>query len=164
MDHFWKKNLKDFLNFLMVIIILCGLIGNIMSFKVFSSPTLKKHTISIFFRFIAIFDQIMVINGVFYFISVKFGFDISLSNDFFCKFKDYMVYSNGAISPWLMVVVLMERFICIRFPKKFSFCYMFKFQLLLVFIVVSYNYIFYSFMTWNSVLVLGNHLRSVLRY
>ena len=158
MDEFWNKNLKDFLNFLMIIILIMGFIGNIMCFKVFSSPTLKKHPISIFFRFIAIFDQIMIVNGVFYFILLKFGFSLSRTTDFFCKFKEYLVYTNGAISTWLMVVVSLDRFICIRFPKRFSFCYKLKFQLLVVFIVVAYNYIFYSFMTWNSVLIAGKPL------
>ena len=153
MNDFWETIIKDFLSFLLVIVIILGIVGSIMCFKVFSSDALHKNPISFFYRVISVFDLIMMTDAIAYFIKQQFGYDLSLANDFFCKFRLYYSFSNGAISPWLMVIVSLDRFIMIRFPNRFQFLFTIKFKFAIVCIVVVYSYCFYSFMTWNSHLI-----------
>lgn len=155
MDDFWQTNLTDLLHYLLINVIILGIIGNILCFKVFSTPALHKHPISVFFRVMAIFDLIMMLNAINFFFIQKFNLYLKLSNDFFCKVTDYFEYGTGPISPWIMVIVSLDRYICIRYPKKFLFCFKFRFQFVLICTIVSYNYIFYSFITWNSLLTEG---------
>lgn len=155
MNEFWRRNLKDLLHFLMINTLMLGFVGNAINIKVFSTKTIKRHPISTYFKVISVFDTVMLILGLFYFIKMKYDYDLTLSSDFFCKFQLYLVYTNGAVSSWLMVVVSLDRFICIRFPRKFSFFYKFKFQIAVTLIIVAYNYVFYSFTTWNSFLIIG---------
>lgn len=150
-----EKNFLDVLNFLIVNIVVLGFAGNFMCFKIFNSSHLRKHPISVFFRVIAFFDSIMLVNATFFFIYRKFDIDLSNYNAVFCKFKSYLIYSNGPISPWLMVIISFDRFISIGFPKKFSFLFKLNFQIAIICIIVVFNYSFYSFMFFNTYLVAG---------
>ena len=158
MNEFWETNLTDLLHYLLTNVIILGLIGNIICFKVFSTPALQKHPISFFFKVIAVFDFIMMFNGINFFALQKLNFDLSLKNDIFCKLNSYFEYATGPISPWIMVIVSLDRFICVCYPKMFLFRFKFRFQLVLVFIIIGYNYIFYSFILWNNVLIEGKIL------
>ena len=57
-------------------VILVGLIGNIMIFKVFSTESLQKHPISVFFKVMSIFDMIMMLNGINFFVQQKFNYNL----------------------------------------------------------------------------------------
>lgn len=147
----------EILDYLLMNVAFLGFIGNFFCYKVFSSsPTLHKHPISIFFRAIPIFDSIMLLNSFSYVLSHKFSFSFSRTSDFMCKFKSFFFYATGPISPWLMVFVSIDRFISIRFPKRFPFLLKSSFRISLICAVAVYNYLFYAFMTWNSFLVAGN--------
>jgi len=99
----------------------------------------------------------MLINALSYLISEEFNLNLPILNDFFCKFQSYLTYANGPISPWLMVVLSFDRFMSIAFPKRFNFLFQFKFQVFIIGAVVAFNYIYYSFMIWNTVLVAGKY-------
>lgn len=155
----------EVLDYLMMNVAVLGLIGNLFCYKVFSSsPTLHKHPISIFFRAIAIFDSLMLLNAFTYVLAHKFSFSFSRTSDFLCKFKNFFFYATGPISPWLMVFVSIDRFISIRYPKRFPFLLKTSFRIVLICFVALYNYLFYAFMTWNSVLVAGNKLTQLNNY
>ena len=155
MNDSTENIVRDLLSFLLLAIIILGIVGSIMCFKVFSSDALHKNPISFFYRVISVFDLIMMTDAIAYFIKQQFGYDLSLANDFFCKFRLYYSFSNGATSPWLMVIVSLDRFIMIRFPNRFQFLFTIKFKFAIVCTVVVYSYLFYSFMTWNSHLITG---------
>ena len=140
----------DVLDFCLLLTAILGFVGNFFSFKVFSSSSLRKNPISIFFCVISIFDSIMLINVFFYSIWHQYSIALEKTSDFICKFKDYFFYATGPISPWLMVVISIDRFICIRFPKKFPFLFKRPYQIAIICAVISYNYIFYSCITWNT--------------
>jgi hypothetical protein len=156
MDALSNKIYIEVLDYLLLNVAVLGFIGNFLSYKVYStSPSLQKHPISIFFRVIPIFDSIMLANSFTYVLSHKFSFSFSRTTDMLCKVKSYFFYAAGPISPWLMVIVSIDRFISIRFPKRFPFLFKRTFRICLISTIVIYNYLFYSFMTWNSRLVSG---------
>ena len=152
-----EKDITDILHFLLINVIIYGLIGNFLCYKVFSTPKLKKYPITVYFRSISVFDSIMMLNALIYFLNQKYSWDLSLLNDFFCKMRNYFLYSTGSISSWIIVFVSFDRFLFIAFPKKFQLIRKFIFQISVVAIIASYNYILYSFMAWESVLILGKY-------
>lgn len=155
MDAFWNKNLMDLLDFIMINMIVFGFMGNILCFKIFSCSHLRKLPISVFFCFISVYDSICLVNAVIYFLLRKFSWNMALVDDFFCKINNYIIYANGPISAYLMVVVSFERFLSIRFPRRFNYLFKPSFQVVMSVSIIIYNYIFYSFMIWNTVLVAG---------
>lgn len=129
--------------------ILLGLIGNIFTFLVFSSSSIRKHSISNYFRAIAICDLMILCNGIFHFLYNLIEFNLDVVNDFFCRIKSFIFYSFGAISPWLMVIVSVDRLLNIRYPKRFMFLHNTRYQIGLILAVSIYNFLLYSFMAWN---------------
>lgn len=145
--------LTDILHVLMLAVVVFGFLGNFLSFRIYSSSSLRKHPISIFFRTIAVFDSIMLVNGFSFLLYKKYDFSFNRLSDFICKFKNYFFYACGPISPWIMVVISIDRLISIMFPKRFPILFKSQFQICVILAVTIYNYLVYSFMVWNSVLV-----------
>ena len=147
-----SENLIDLLHFLALNLIIFGFVGNVLCYKVFSSTRLQNYPVSVYMRAISIFDSVMLINAIVYFMDQKFKLNLSLLSDFFCKFKFYFSYCNGPISPWIIVVVSLDRYLSIAFPKRFTLFMKSRFQISIMGAIFIYNYVLYSFMTWNSVL------------
>ena len=143
-----------FLYFLIFSIIL-GAFGNLLNFIIFTSSAsrMRKHSMSIYFRTIAIFDTIMLVETSLYFVHEMFNYDIAQLNGFFCKTSMYFLYSTGAISPWLMVIVSVDRFLSIRFGRRFSLIFKTSFKISIICGIVVYCYLLYSFTTWNTELI-----------
>lgn len=155
--HDKQTVLADILHFFIITVVVYGLIGNILCFKIYSSSPLRKHSVSLFFRVIAIVDSIMLVDAFLIFMTQKYAFSLIRVHDIFCRFKDYFFYATGPITPWLMVVISIERFLSISYPKKFDFLFKRSFQIAIICIICVFNYLFYSFITWNSRLVVqGN--------
>jgi phosphotransferase system glucose/maltose/N-acetylglucosamine-specific IIC component len=55
-----------------------------------------------------------------------------------------------------MVAISNDRFFNITYPNRFPFLFSKKFQLAFIFILIGLNYIYYSFLTWNSYLISNN--------
>lgn len=51
----------------------------------------------------------------------------------------------------MKVVVSVDRFLNIAYPKRFTLAFKPRVQLSIIIGIVSFNYIYYSFITWNSV-------------
>lgn len=147
--------LLDILNYFIVNIVLLGFVGNILCFKIYSSVALRKHSISIFFRTIAIIDSFMLITGFLYYLEQKYEFKFIDLNVVFCKFKDLLFDAAGPVSPWLMCVVSVDRFVSIGFPKRFPLLFKFKFQLCVICFIIVFNYALYSPVIWFNVLQQG---------
>lgn len=157
----WRmsESIEDFLirltSFLMFIATLFGFFGNFLSFLIFSTTSIRKNSISIYFALMAIFDSVLLVNSVYYFISDMTGFLINRVNDFFCRTKNYFFYAAGPVSPWLMVAISTDRFIRIGFPKRFMFFSKRIFQVAVISTIITYNFALYSFIIWNSQLERG---------
>ena len=142
-------------NYLLLTLVCFGFIGNFFIFQIYSNTSLRKYSISIYFRAIAIFDSLMLVNAIIYFLYINFNVDVAILNIVTCKLREYFVYVNGSISPWIVVVVSIDRFMSIRFPRRFPLIFKFKFQICVILSIVVFSYIFYSPIIWESILVEG---------
>jgi hypothetical protein len=141
------------LNFLMLNVLLYGLIGNFLCFKIFSSTKLNKYPISIYFRAISIFDSLGLIQAIDFLLNVNFNFYIKKLNDTMCKIQNYYVFATAPISPWLMVIVSFDRFINSAFPKRFLFLHKFRTQFGTILFFILFNYLLYWFVLWKSSII-----------
>ena len=139
----------DILHFFIISVFIYGVVGNLLCYKIYTSSPLRKQSVSIFFRVIAIIDTIVLANALLKFIAFKYELAITELNVFFCMFKSYFFYSIGPIAPWLMVYVSIDRFVSITYPKRFEFIFKLPFQISILVFVCVFNFSFYSFMTWN---------------
>lgn len=143
--------IKDVILSILFVSIIVGLVGNILSFVIFFyAPSIRKLSISIYFRAIACIDSIMLVDAISFLVSRKFGIGLIQLNTFLCKFKIYFSYATGAIPPWLMVFISIDRFIKISFPKRLTRFFTLSFQILVIVTTIVYNYFVYSFIIWNS--------------
>ena len=148
----------------MINVLLYGLIGNFLCFKIFSSTKLSKYPISIYFRAISIFDSLCLIQSIDFLLNVNFNFYIKKLNDTLCKIQNYYVFASAPISPWLMVIVSFDRFINSAFPKRFLILHKFRTQIVIVFSIVFFNYFLYWFVLWKSSIIeiTGNRLYCII--
>ena len=113
-----------------------GLYGNIICCLIYSGKKFEKISCSFYYRVLSINNILVSLYTLEYFI----GFIISdkdshyirhLSN-IYCKLVTYIEWATLSISTWLMVIILFDRFMTIKFNKKFRFLENFKFKCLMV--------------------------------
>lgn len=150
------KYFTYFLNFSSVITMIFGSIGNCLVYKLYSSVSFKKFSLSIYFRTISIIDSLNMLNIFILYIRHQFGIDLSQSIRLFCTFQTYLTYIPGAISAWLMVFVSVDRFFKIGYPRRLQVIFNKNIQLAIIVTTIVFNYVYYSFITWNSMIVMNN--------
>lgn len=149
--------LYDFLVFFSLFVIVFGLLGNFCVFKIYFSSKLRKNTLSLYFQAMSLIDSFMLIQMLNQSMLIYFGWDIRFQSDFTCKTTYYTSFSFGPMVAWMLVIISIDRFVNIAFPKKFSFLFRKEFQLFLIIFIIAFNLGFYSFMVWNShIVVLDN--------
>jgi hypothetical protein len=66
---------------------------------------------------------------------------------------NYFSYVLSPATAWLMVIISLDRFLNVAYPRRFPLFSNKIFQFTLSLIIILYNYIYYSFTVWNSYLV-----------
>ena len=99
------------------VIILVGLIGNILSFIVFSRKKFKNTIFETYFRVMAITDTITMLYPLDLFLQEKEPAK-TFANLYFlrCVYFEYVVYFIPAISAWILTLISFDRMISIVFP------------------------------------------------
>lgn len=120
-----------------------GLLGNILLWIVYSQGSLRKLSVSIYFRLVAIFCAFQCLIFLIYYI-----FDESFSNifkhsDLACRLIIYSYFLPTPIAGWFEVAASLDRFLTIVFPNKFTFIQRPIFQRIVVFAIIVYNMAFY---------------------
>lgn len=145
-------------NLFLLAILFFGSIGNFLVYKIYSSPALKKLSLSIYFRIISIIDTLNLTNLIFLYLRKQFGIDLNQSIAILCALLSYNTYTQGAISAWLMVIISLDRFFKIVYPRRFPILFNKSIQLTGIFTTLTFNYAYYSFITWNSMILVVNNL------
>lgn len=88
-----------------VIIISLGLLGNIISFIIFSRKTFRKNSISTYCRALAVLDCIIIIEliHIVHYIINSTKLDFSNLTDATCKIFYYLSAQYGSIPAWILV-------------------------------------------------------------
>lgn len=146
---------RNFLVFFSFFAVIVGLIGNCISYKIYSQ-SLRKNTLSIYFRTMSVFNNLVLFYMLIEAIQQYFGWDIRVTCDMACRTFDYGLLVVGAIPGWLLVPVSADRFLHICRPNRYPLFFEFKFQLGLISFIIGYNLALYSPNIWNSQMIRAN--------
>ena len=110
-----------------IAVITIGLLGNILTFIVFSRPVFAKNSISTYCRALAVFESLTVYQLVADIIFVFYKDFIPQSSDLGCKLVNYFGMLNGSIPGWILIAFSIDKVLSMKnrakFIKKRSFQY-----------------------------------------
>lgn len=124
-------------------VILIGILGNILSYFVFSRTVFRKNSISVYCRALAIFDCFTIsqlatdIALVFYDI---YPADLS---DTWCKLSFYINTAGSSIPAWILVAFAVDKTMSMRKSQRFEFMKKRSFQYGAIAVIVLFNLILY---------------------
>lgn len=120
------------------LISLVGITCNILSILVFERQKLKKFSYSIYWKTMSIFDSLILLNIIRYWIRDFLEVDIDLISPFFCRFSIYLSYVAGATSMCLESLIIFDRFFIIVYPNRFKIIKERRFQITAISLSIVY--------------------------
>lgn len=117
---------------------LLGITCNILSILVFERKPLKKHSYSIYWKSIAVFDSLLLLHTFRHWSRRVLNADIDLISPLFCRFNEYQPYVAGGVSLWLESVITFDRYLTIVYPNRFTLIKQSRFQITVISITVAY--------------------------
>ena len=114
------------------ILYIFGIVGNTICFLIYSHQKLNKISVSFFFKAISINNCFILLQQILRLTDPAFSYDMELLSVFSCKLVKYVDFSTASINSWIMVYVLMDRLISIKFNRKFLIFYNLKFKCLIL--------------------------------
>jgi hypothetical protein len=142
------KEIAKILAYLSLVISVFGFIGNVLIFFVYRRPIMKKTSVSLYFQVNVFVENFIVLNMIRVSFIRAWQMDLRFVNDFFCKTAQYSVFAIGAISPWILVAVSIDRFLAIAYPKRFKLIYTEKFKSIYILSLFIFNILLYSPQLW----------------
>lgn len=131
-------------NYFSLLIVLIGVPGNILMFIVFFISSLRKLSVSMYFRAMALANIYININWVEKFLNNQFGFVFINQSNFACKASYFTLYVAFSFAAWLMVAANLDRFLVIAYSTRFQFIRKNYFPLGVVLFILIYNILFYA--------------------
>jgi hypothetical protein len=137
-------------NFASLVLIPLGLVGNTLMFIVYTTQKrLKRLSVSIYFRIMAIINLYITLNWIKIFLIKQYNYYIANQSAFLCKSVYYLIYWTGPMSSWLCVLVSVDSFLKIAFPNRFQNLHKLKNQLIIIALALIYNMAYYFFMLFD---------------
>ena len=136
-------NLYDsILTYIQLVIIIIGLVGNLLSFIIFSRSAFKKNSISIYCRALAVFDcfllsQLAVDIGLLFFNSFFWGMQTNET----CKIFYFIGFAISAIPGWILIAFSLDKLLSMK--KTASFLKKRSIQYIIVLGIILYNCLLY---------------------
>lgn len=140
------ETLQLFLQYWYLSIGIVGLASNILMFIVFNGRVLRKNSVSIYFRAIAISDIAMNLIFLKYFHSYASKSKFENASVFMCKTTVYVISALSPIPAWFLVTASFNRFITIVFPMKFALLKKAQFAWIQITFIAIFNMAIYSFL------------------
>ena len=119
-------------------LITIGLVGNSFIFIVLTKSSMKQTTCSIYLRFLAVFDSLVLcLNLARYWIIYLMDYDLRDYSPFVCQIHTWASFWVSHTSAWLLVSVTVERCFSVWFPHKVKmFCTKRKTYIIIVVIIL----------------------------
>ena len=124
-----------------------GLFGNIICFLIYSRKKFEKISVSFYYKVVSINNIIVVLQTLGYFTGYIINNDyiyIRHLSNIYCKLITYIEWVTLPISTWIMVIVLFDRFMTIKFNKRFKFLENFKFKCIILISIYLASFCLYT--------------------
>lgn len=132
-------NIRRVVSLLQIIIQVLGIVGNFSILISYFQSSLRKLSVSIYMRGMAIFYMFELIRWLLY-NRLHPNYDHS---NVTCKLLIYLLYIFVPIGIWFEVVASFDRLLSIIYPMRFYFLRKTWFQILMVILIIVYNLAFY---------------------
>ena len=121
-----------------------GILGNLLSFVVYSRKRFRNTIFNIYFRLYVISDSIVLVQALD--LGIMYAREIYVSDysPFWCYFQGYLFYAACPISAHILVIFAADRYLSVQFPAKFGWRKKNIFQLALASAIVIYNLAVYT--------------------
>lgn len=106
--------INNILNIAIIVVVIIGIIGNVLSYIVFSRPTFRKSSTSIYCRALAIFDSLIIYDAFLQFYIVLYNYFVFVYSDAMCKIFTYMIYAFGALPGWILIAMSIDKVLSLR--------------------------------------------------
>ncbi|CAH1797089.1 unnamed protein product [Owenia fusiformis] len=107
------------INYLLPVIIVFGLIGNVLSLVIMLRRRMRTSSVCHYLAILAVTDSIvLVVSALKTWIRTWSGFELLHVSNFACKFLKFLFFYSAHFSAWLVVAMTTERVIAIWFPFK----------------------------------------------
>ncbi len=119
---FWKNHVSQVIyKYVCPIIVIVGILGNIMSFAVFSTRAMNGLVSSIFFRMLAIADTLFLCTFILmWFSEVVYYYQFQHSHIVACKIYYFLIYWTKDMPGWILSAVAVERAIGVSIPHHYK--------------------------------------------
>ena len=124
------------------LIVILGLVGNVVSFLMFSRKKLHSISVHIYFRVMAACDTFNLVFFINNLVSDIFGKDFHNISVETCKITAYLGFMMPCLSAFILVLLSVDRFICVLYPNSLWFRKP-QVQISLLTFVFTYNIGFY---------------------
>ena len=129
-------------SFMPITITLLGLVGNFLSFVIYSRACFRETATAFYLRVMAVTDSITLIDWAELYV-YTFGIDLRMYNPASCKLVVYFSYSIPAMSAWLLWATSWDRMLSISF-NRLTFLAKRKFQILIAVVIFVFNSVTYA--------------------
>ncbi|ELU05186.1 hypothetical protein CAPTEDRAFT_140623, partial [Capitella teleta] len=100
-------------------IIVIGVFGNLLTISVMMSKTFRKSPSSIVLSALALADTGNLLTGLMrWWLLYTFDLEVRLAGIVACKIHRFFVYFFGEISPAILVLMTVERFVSVYYPLR----------------------------------------------
>ena len=99
------------------IFIVIGLSGNVLSVVVFSRKRMRNTTTSVYLRFLAVVDSLVILTALLRDMVLYYTFiDVRKLSDFSCRFHIYLSSTARLVAIWLLCVIAIDRLVLVKLP------------------------------------------------
>lgn len=99
------------------LLIVIGIIGNVLSFAVWSRKRMCVSSSSVYFRFLAVIDTcVLLIAPLRELILYASNLDIQEINDLSCRLHNWLAFSVTSLSAWIMSAMSIDRLVSVKYP------------------------------------------------
>lgn len=113
--------MEDIFLYLCLAIGILSVIGETLSFLVYSRSKFSKSSFIIYFKSYSVVNIYGSIAAIRNFLQLKFQLDPRYSSKLLCKLVNYFNFSIQSMSPWILCIISLECLVKILFHKKYLF-------------------------------------------
>ncbi len=138
------NNFEYFVHFIFpVIILVFGLLGNLFGLKVSTRNKLIEIGPLKIYQYLFLIDSIYFIALINNYLAYSYSIGFSLISSFSCKIFRYLSYVFSPVSSMLLIYILIERYLSVKYPVESNMLQIKKIQYIYIISIIILNFIYF---------------------
>ena len=139
-----ENNFEYFVHFIFpVIILVFGLLGNLFGLRVSTRNKLIKICPLKIYQYLFLIDSIYFIALINNYLAYSYSIGFSLISSFSCKIFRYLSYVFSPVSSMLLIYILIERYLSVKYPVESNMLQIKKIQYIYIISIIILNFIYF---------------------